>query len=157
MPDGGSGGAGVIGIAGTAASGGTRQTAVAAQQGDLTFTSVVDVTSTTSLTNTLTPKNVVKAWAYITTTGGGAIAVSDAFNITSVGLSSGEILVTFAGDFALANFACTVTGESDVSFVSVHDRTTGSIKIRRTDYLAGPVSYAIAPGDSVSIICMGAQ
>lgn len=49
--------------------------------------------STTGFSNQLTPKNIVKAWAHIQTTGGGSTAVTvlDGFNVFSPSVSSSQL------------------------------------------------------------------
>lgn len=52
------------------------------------------------LSNTLTPANMVKAWANVTADGAGNVILNDGFNIASVSLSAGDLVVTIADDFA---------------------------------------------------------
>jgi hypothetical protein len=61
---------------------------------------------TTALANTLTKKNVMKAWATIKTDGGGGISCLDSFNVASVAINGGNTTarVTFAQAFANANY-----------------------------------------------------
>lgn len=159
---GGAGGAGVIGVAGTAASGGTRQTAVAAQQGDLLFTTVTNPTSTTSIANSLTAANVVKLWARVDTDGAGNATVQSGFNVASVGITAGDLVVTVAADFAAATYACVVSGGNagggiGSSTYRVHTYAVGSFQIERADAADGTEEGFASNADKINIICMGLQ
>jgi hypothetical protein len=47
-------------------------------------------------TNTLTAKNIIKAWGRATTDGVGGVSNIEGFNMTSIALSGGDLLFTFA-------------------------------------------------------------
>lgn len=102
-PSGGS----AVGGFGISATGGTNRAAVYAQGGSTTaiesngnvvFDNANPATST-GFANTQTPKNLVKAWARIDTTGG-VVSIRDGFNVTSA------VLGTLAGGH---NFSVDVT------------------------------------------------
>lgn len=59
------------------------------------------------MTNRLTPANIVKAWATLTTTGGGSttVTVTDGFNIASAACDTDSIGVTLAAAFANTTYA----------------------------------------------------
>src|SRR6266851_574311 len=61
--------------------------------------------STQGFSNSLTLKNTVKAWGKITTDGAGGVTVQDGFNITSVSISTTQIIVNWATNFANTNYA----------------------------------------------------
>jgi hypothetical protein len=68
--------------------------------------------ATTAFTNTLTPKNVVKAWARLVNTGSGSstITVADGFNVSAAFLSGGtSVNVTLGAAMANTNYAILVT------------------------------------------------
>lgn len=90
---------------GTNATGGTRQDAVTLTNGDLDMSGVAYPTSTTTVTNRLTPANIAKAWGFLATNGAGAVSVSDGFNINSVAISGTEVVVTLTTAMANATFA----------------------------------------------------
>lgn len=85
--------------------------------------------STTAFSNTLTAANIVKAWAMITTNGAGGVSVNAGFNVAGVSLSGSRVVVEFAQDFASANYAITVTGETEETF-SVYAKAAGSATIQ---------------------------
>lgn len=93
--------------AATAATGGTRQDALSLTNGDLDLSAVAYPTSTTAVSNRLTPANLCKAWVVFQIVGGGGssftVTVQAAFNITSVAFtSSTTFTVTFASAFSSA-------------------------------------------------------
>lgn len=93
--------------------------------------------STTARANTLVPRNVPKAWAYITITddaGAGDVVVVDGFNVASVDCAdfpaSGWLKVTWAQDFLDTNYiviAQPVQGDFANFFIEAADRTGGSV------------------------------
>jgi hypothetical protein len=99
--------------AGTAATSGTRRDAVSVTNGDVNLSGVVDPASTTAVSDRVTPKNVVKAWARLTTLGSGStgVTVADGFNVTSaaVGGAGLTVTVTVASAFSSTNYAVFVT------------------------------------------------
>lgn len=58
-----------------------------------------------ALANTLTPANICKAWGTVSVDSGGTATLAAGFNITSVSDAGGSLTVTFAQDFASANYA----------------------------------------------------
>lgn len=95
-----------------------------------------DPAATTGFTDTVTSKNIVKAWADVTVpTAAGACTVNDAFNITSVTVnSSGIVTVTIANDMASANYAVALTnqdnGGTPTWLWSVSSKTTGTVLVQ---------------------------
>ncbi|NBD11843.1 hypothetical protein [Corallococcus silvisoli] len=67
--------------------------------------------SGTGFYNAVTPKNIVKAWATITTTGGGSTAttVLDGFNVFSASVSTTQLTVNMTANMANNNYAILVT------------------------------------------------
>jgi len=94
---------------GTAATGGTRQDAITATNGDINLSGVVNPTSTTGLTNRLTPKNLIKAWVRVATDGAGNATVSDGFNITSTVIAGQSVRVNLAAAMANTNYGVNIT------------------------------------------------
>ena len=58
-----------------------------------------------SLSNTLTPANIPKAWGTVAVAVGGDETLNAGFNIASVSNAGGDLTVTLAQDFASANYA----------------------------------------------------
>ncbi len=96
--------------AAVAATGGTRQDALSLTNGDLDLSAVAYPTSTTAVSNRLTPANLVKAWVTLSIAGGngGNFTVTKVagFNIASVArASSTRFTLTFGSAFADTNYA----------------------------------------------------
>jgi len=110
---GATGGVGGVFANQTAASGGTRRDAVTLSNGDIDLSGVTDATSTTSISDRVTPSNVVKAWGKIAT--GTPHTVLDGFNLASVAndASNNGITVTIAADLANNDYAV-VVGARDI-------------------------------------------
>jgi hypothetical protein len=153
---GGAGGAGVIGLAGTAASASVRQTAVAAQQGDIAFTSVTNPNKTVAFANTLTPLNVPKAWARFHTDGLGAVTLEDGFNVSGVAVAGGDVEVTFASGFADTNYV--MMGNTFQAFLSVimNAQTTTIATVRAGTEAGGSIGLNATPA-TVDVLFFGRQ
>lgn len=97
--------------------------AVQVNQGHAKFTGT-NPASTAPYENTLTPTNIVKAWGYITTAGGGSTSgtVVDGFNISStVNLTSAVMTITLAIAMPNTNYAVIVSPTSgSVSTIGAH-------------------------------------
>lgn len=118
---------------GTAATGGTRQDAVTLANGDLNMSGAANPTSTTAITNRLTPANLPKAWMTVNTTGATFTCSIDAgFNVTSCArIDANTFRVTLASTMANANYVVTgtVTGfTTEVVYVAARTTTTFDIQ-----------------------------
>ena len=88
------------------------------EDGGLTWTigvassTVGNPDSTTAVRNSLRAKNTLKAWAYISTDGGGGASVVEGFNITSAAISGSNVVVTWARAFASSSYAAVFTRSS---------------------------------------------
>jgi hypothetical protein len=107
---GGSGTQGVTAANGTAATGGTRQDAIVATNGDINLASVANPTSTTAISERLTPMNLIKSWAIIGTDGAGNCIIGDGFNVTSCSAGASAIVVTMASAMSSSTFAVIANG-----------------------------------------------
>lgn len=96
---------------GTAAIAGTARSAVELTNGYLGFVGVTSPQSTLSVSDTLTPANVPKAWG-IVNGNGGTNTLLDGFNVTGVAVATDpeDVAVTLGADCATGNYAVTVTG-----------------------------------------------
>lgn len=124
---------------GTAATGGTRKDAIIAYNGDLDMSGVAYPTSTTGLTNRLTPANIPKAWVNVTT---GTPTVNAGFNIASATEPGGNLLrVTFATAMANANYSavCNMqnSGAGTPAVVAVTTFNTAYFEINAWSVSAG--------------------
>lgn len=141
---GGNGGTGVRGVGGAPDTGGTygyggvfspgvtstastQTNAIVLSGGNLAF-SAANPNSTVPHTDTLTPANIPKAWAHVTTDGAGAITLDDGFNIASVAIAGGLIRINFATAFASANYAVTAISNQSGEVMSLYTSTTTSAR-----------------------------
>ena len=114
---GSSGGFGGVFAGGIAATGGTRQTAVRIANGDLDMSLVAYPTSTTAVSNALTPSNIPKAWGVVHTAGGNSTTctVDEGFNVASCaanGVGNGQVVINLASAMATTNYSVSCLDES---------------------------------------------
>lgn len=106
------------GTAGTkvAATATTPSSALSLPDGYLSLDGAANPNGTVALKNTLTPKNITKVTASIrTTNNNGTIIIDDSTNVTSVALSGGSLLITFAQAFAGSTYTVQVAPGDAVS------------------------------------------
>lgn len=127
---GGAGGVGAFLENGTAATGATPQNALTLNNGYLGFGTTVSPNSTTGITNLLTPVNMAKAWATVTTNGAGGVTVNDGANIASASISGTDLAFTIADDFATANYVTIGSAVNSVQDIRVVSRLAGSTVLR---------------------------
>ena len=160
---GGATGVGGTFAAGTAATGGSPTYAVDLTNGYLRFNGVTAPSSTTAVSNAITPVNVIKSVATITT--GVTPSIAAGFNVTSVANSGDDLVLTWASGFAAATYTCTVSiqytpGGPDIIMPYIKARTTTTTTIGAVSQ-AGAVSdssYTIsAISGSIHVMCVGAQ
>ncbi len=128
---------------GTAATGSTPQNAVVLANGNLSLTGA-EPDATVGFTDTLTPTNLVKAWAYIRTDGVGGVSLTDGFNIASVSISTQVLTVNLQTDMANLDYGVAFGGGSAqaggavvVPYERGNVRTAGSILLGAFTYNAG--------------------
>ncbi|RKH13787.1 hypothetical protein D7X74_21305 [Corallococcus sp. CA047B] len=165
---GGATGAGGLFRPGTAATASARTNALVAYNGDVTFAAYgaapTNVNSTVAMSNTLTPKSLVKAWARIDTTGGGSTTatVVDGFNIASAASGSTNLTVNFASAFANTNYAILVTPTASVISCSGTYNTTTSIVVTCRDISGSTLpfpfhNFQTGLARTVYVLVVGAQ
>ena len=157
-------GTGGIFSPGTAATATTRTNSVVAYQGDLLFSAVTNPNSNVGLSNTLTPKNVVKAWARLVTTGGGstAVTVADGFNVTGATASGTSLTVTFASAFTGTDYGIFVTPSTSVLACSGTYNTTSSALVSCRDISGAALPFPFfdfqaGASRTVYVMAIGAQ
>jgi len=149
-------GNGAVLAAGASATATTPQYALWCTNGYATFSGAANPNSDVTFTNTVTPKNVAKAWATFTTDGVGAVTLNDGFNITSVAISGIYVLVTFASAFANANYAISISHTAAVTeFYYASAPSTADVKIGAIDMVAD-VDLA-AKSRKIMVVFYGAQ
>jgi hypothetical protein len=143
---------------GSSASGGTRQTAIIADNGDISLSGVTDPDSTTSVADSLTPVSFSKLWANITY-GSGTPSVNAGLNVASVSCATSQVTVTVAGDFASANYSVIPSaGAIDTSFYVV-SKAAGSFVVGAFTASTGAAVDLCAGGGSpkFDVVAFGAQ
>lgn len=157
---GGTSGAGGLFRPGTAATASTRRTAVTANNGDITFTGVVNPNSNVAHTNTLTAMNTPKAWATLTVAGGTSttVTVTEGFNVASAAANTTTLGVTLASALANTNYAVFATSREKIMAFACTPSTTTGIAITASNVLAGGL-YNFQNDTSVviHIVIFGAQ
>jgi hypothetical protein len=158
---GGTSGAGGLFRPGTAATATVRATAVTANNGDITFTGVVAPNSNVAISNTVTAKNVVKAWAYLTASGSGSttVTVQDGFNVSSAACSGTSLTVTFASAFSGTGYVafCNPINAKYLCSVSITSSTVATITARDADAAFAAYDFQAGANTSFFILALGAQ
>lgn len=155
-------GAGASFSNGTDATGGSRLDAVVITNGDLDLSGVANPTSTTPISERLTPMNLPKAWGYINASGGGSttVTVVSGFNVASAAASTTTITATIAADFAGTNNAVIITpAGSGIDFACAGTPSTaGTITIQCYDIsAAGLYDFQASAARSLQFVVFGAQ
>jgi hypothetical protein len=154
---GGGTGAGGYFVNGTAATGGTRRSALVLGNGDLTFFGVTNPTSTSAISNTITPMSFPKAWGKLDT-GGGSVAVDNgqALNVASVSCpGAGIVRVTLASAMANDDYAV-IANSSSSRVLGANPISTTVFEIDAQDHAAGAVDLC-AGAYTISFVVYGAQ
>lgn len=138
---GGTSGAGGLFRPGTAATASTRRTAITANNGDITFTGVVNPNSNVAHTNTLTAMNTPKAWAVLNIDNAGNVTISNGFNVSSASTSTVTLTVTFASAFASTGFVVVVTPISTSLNCAAAPASTTTVNITARDISGGSVPF----------------
>lgn len=151
---------------GTASTGATPQSAIRATNGNISLVGTADPDATVGFTDTLTPKNLIKAWARYTLNASASPTVSGGFNVSSVSASSTTTTVTFATGLSAGNYACTATpsdvGFSTMFYVLAADTSSGSSVVITMKWAQDTGSITIpnptiTSGQTINVICTGAQ
>lgn len=115
--------------------------------------------------NTLTPKNIVKAWGNFDINGSGGVSVTDGFNISSVatGPNSNQVKITFSEAMGSANYAAVVTSEYNQSGVvmlnEIDGRTSTTLTVGFWDCGVGGCSTVStsSTGFNFDVVVLSAQ
>lgn len=130
---------------------------------NLSLDGVATPTSTVAVKNAVTPSNIPKAWATISTSGGVA-TVTSGFNIASASVSGGTLTVVFAQQFANTTYSVVATFQSIYGLASVGTKTTSQCTILAIDIsnasggnaTSNTVNFG-ASAYTIHIMCMGVQ
>lgn len=127
------------------ASGNGTGPALRCEVGGVHFNGTEPAAGTNPGANTAWAASQAKAWANITTDGAGNIAKTDDYNVSSVAISTGKIVITFARAFATANYAVCLTGfdgSPRFYFVDIGGLATGTCTVVVNSSGAGSVDPA---------------
>jgi hypothetical protein len=134
------------GVAGSGASGGlggyflssSAAVDVLRADGYMDLSHATNPATTTGFTNRLTPRNIPKAYGYVTTDGAGAITLQDGFNIASATKSVTDVIITFGTALANNLYAVSVVAGSGSQPIGTFIQTTatGSFHLRFMTFAA---------------------
>lgn len=120
--------------------------------------------SATAFANTLTPKNIVKAWARVDASGGGSTTatVIDGFNVTGANSAGTSLLVNMASSFANTSYAVLVTPSTSVLACSGVFSSTTQVLVSCRDISGASVPFPFhnfqsGASRSISVAVLGAQ
>ncbi|WFG54121.1 putative tail fiber protein [Myxococcus phage Mx9] len=118
----------------------------------------------TAFTNTVTPKNVIKAWARVDTAGGGSTTatVVDGFNVASASVSAQTLTLTLASAFANTNYAVLVTPSTSLLACGAIFSSTTQVLVTCRDISGSTLPFPFAnfqtgAARSVHVAILGAQ
>lgn len=142
---------------GTAATGAAPQNALSLTNGYLGFSGVTNPNKDVAFTNIVTPKNVCKAWAYITIDTVNTPTLHDGFNMGAVSITptSDTLTVAWAQAFPAATYACVASSQYDVAVAS--QSTTGATFRFYDRSSATAVDLDVITGMWISIVVFAAQ
>jgi len=112
-----------------------------------------------SIANSLSPKNLPKAWGTVYFATGSnpnpSDRPTDGFNITSMSTSGSDITVTWAQDFSDTNYVVFAT--SDNFTVNFETKLTGSCTLRLYDRATGALANASLSTFGLDVVAFGNQ
>lgn len=151
---GGAGSPGLVATGGTTSGNGGEfigtgtGNAIKVGAGNAKFTASNPAT-TTAFTDTVTPKNIIKAWARLITNGDGSVTISDAFNITSCAVTgTNNVTCTLASAMSDTHFIVT-SGMSAVSSSANYMMLAEDLSSRTTSILVFRLYGVAIAGPSI--------
>lgn len=140
--------------------------ALSLMNGYLSLDGVANPTNTVAVKNAITPTNIPKAWARVSTNGSGSVTVSSGFNLTAA-ISGSFVRFTFPSGAGMANttYAVTITGTDEGTEYYATSLTTTTFDVGAYTYaLNGPgtavVTNSVVLNSSIktfSVVVYGAQ
>lgn len=119
--------------------------------------------ATSSQTNVLKAKNIVKAWGVVQVgNGGGSPSILNGFNISAVSYSTGYLVVNLAGDMADGNYAVipSIRGVPGDTILMTANHVAGSFQIRAWD-ISAPGFADLGTGtfltEQITFVVLGEQ
>lgn len=156
-------GIGLKAEAGTASTGAAPTNAAVLSNGHLSLTGT-NPNKDVSLTNVVTPKNIVKAWANFTLNNTVTPDFNDGFNVTSVaqtgtGGASISVTITFGGDFigAPPNYGAWISIDGRDMFPISISKTAGAYEFEIQNSAGTPHTGTGTNGIEISAMFMGAN
>ena len=137
--------------AGTASLAAAPQDALALTNGDIKLDGVANPNSNVAIKNRVTPKNIAKAWAQISTDGVGGATIGDGFNLSNtISFGTNSIILTYAQAMGSANCATLVTMNTGTAFGARVQQTSTTATIfpiggsgTNVDPAANAVSFSL--------------
>jgi hypothetical protein len=116
-------------------------------------------TSTTAFSNVLTPMNLIKGWALVSTTGGGAADVNKGFNVSGAAISGTYVRVLLETDLADASVGCVAMNASggQDQFYSAVTNAAGYCEITAWDLSAAAEVNFSNTARTFTVLILGAQ
>lgn len=136
------------------ADGSIQRWVIGATTGHINMTGSTNPSSTTAISNTLTPANLPKAWAYVTA--GASPTVNAGFGITSVTCSASVMTVTFAQAFSGSSYAVLATSDTAGTYFSARPSTTTTALVGAYDQTDTQVNLC-SSSVKVSLVAFGLQ
>jgi hypothetical protein len=122
---------------------------------DEVWVTASDPATGTGYSDTLTTKNIPKAWGLVTGNGGSAAAITNGFNITNIQEAGNTLTVDFVTDFG-ANPACIVNiASSDINIVA--SATTATITLAGLTIPTDLDTNLASNSSAISFVCFGAN
>jgi hypothetical protein len=145
-------------IAGVAATATDPANALTLENGNLKLSGTAP-NANEALTNTLTPANIPKAWANVTTVGGTSTGatVNAGFNVSAAAVSGATLTITLASGVG-ANSAVVVTPDNGSVMYAIGSAAGTTVSCRAVDFGSGTI-YDLQAGTArtFSILVFGIQ
>ncbi|MFE8600235.1 hypothetical protein [Archangium violaceum] len=131
----------------TTSTGAAPANAFTLTNGNLSLDGVANPNKDVPVKNALTPRNISKVSASISTSGTGSVQTDDGFNVGGVTLSSGRVVLAFAQPFADALYQVALSSEDFPSVVQVKHRAkaAGSVEFAAYNGAGTLISMATQP------------
>lgn len=140
---------------GTAATATDPSDALRLTNGYLDLSAVANPNMDAGISERLTPKNIVKAWANITT-GAATPTLNDGFNVDSASCSANKVLVNFATAFASSTYSALVSGGLEAAQLWSTPNSATQVAISAND-MGGTVINLCAVNVPINLVVLGAQ
>jgi hypothetical protein len=149
------GGHGVVAAGGAATGGGTKGYGIYVSNGHIAMADGVNPASNEGFKNTLTAKNIVKAWATVSFTGGVA-TLSSGFNIASVAFNGANRIDVTLANASFVGLACAMISDEIGARLWAVDSIGSPFACRAFDFTGAATNINVQSG-KFSLVVFGAQ